>query len=60
MIDLSPNHLKTVRQILAEHVPACEVRAFGFPRDMFLQRTIPTSTSQSSALRHWTGARLHG
>ena len=29
MIDLSPNHLTTVRQILAEHVPACEVRAFG-------------------------------
>ncbi len=29
MIDLSPNQLKTVRQILAEHVPACEVRAFG-------------------------------
>ena len=29
MIDLSPNHLKTVRHILAEHVPACEVRAFG-------------------------------
>ena len=29
MIDLSPTHLKTVRQILAEHVPACEVRAFG-------------------------------
>ncbi len=29
MIDLSPDHLKTVRQILAEHVPACEVRAFG-------------------------------
>ena len=29
MIDLSPNHLKTVRQILAEHVPACEVRTFG-------------------------------
>ena len=29
MIDLSPNHLRTVRQILAEHVPACEVRAFG-------------------------------
>ena len=29
MIDMSPNHLKTVRQILAEHVPACEVRAFG-------------------------------
>ena len=29
MIDLSSNHLKTVRQILAEHVPACEVRAFG-------------------------------
>ena len=29
MIDLSPNHLKTVQQILAEHVPACEVRAFG-------------------------------
>ena len=29
MIDLSPNHLKTVRQILAEHAPTCEVRAFG-------------------------------
>ena len=29
MIDLSPNHLKTVRKILAEQVPACEVRAFG-------------------------------
>ena len=29
MIDLSPNHLRTVKQILAEHVPACEVRAFG-------------------------------
>ncbi len=29
MIDLSPNHLKTVKQILAKHVPACEVRAFG-------------------------------
>lgn len=29
MIDLSPNHLKTVRQILAKHVPDCEVRAFG-------------------------------
>ena len=29
MIDLNPNHLKTVKQSLAEHVPACEVRAFG-------------------------------
>ena len=29
MIDLSPDHLQTVRQILAEYVPACEVRAFG-------------------------------
>ncbi|MCY4413150.1 MAG: restriction endonuclease subunit S [Caldilineaceae bacterium] len=29
MIDLNPNHLETVRQILAYHVPACEVRAFG-------------------------------
>ena len=29
MIDLNPNHLETVRRILAEHVPACEVRAFG-------------------------------
>lgn len=29
MIDLSPDHLNTVKQILAEHVPACEVRAFG-------------------------------
>lgn len=29
MIDLGPDHLKTVRRILAEHVPDCEVRAFG-------------------------------
>ena len=29
MIDLNPNHLVTVQRILAEHVPECEVRAFG-------------------------------
>ena len=29
MIDLNPNHLATVKAILAEHVPECEVRAFG-------------------------------
>ena len=29
MIDLSPDHLATVKSILAEHVPECEVRAFG-------------------------------
>ena len=29
MIDLNPNHLETVKAILAEHVPECEVRAFG-------------------------------
>ena len=29
MIDLNPNHLATVERILAEHVPECEVRAFG-------------------------------
>ena len=29
MIDLNPNHLGTVKAILAEHVPNCEVRAFG-------------------------------
>ena len=29
MIDVNPNHLKTVTRILAEHVPECEVRAFG-------------------------------
>ena len=29
MIDLNPNHLATVQRILAEHVPECEVRAFG-------------------------------
>ena len=29
MIDLNPIHLETVRRILAEHVPTCEVRAFG-------------------------------
>ena len=29
MIDLSPTHLAIVEGILAEHVPECEVRAFG-------------------------------
>ena len=29
MIDLNPNHLTTVKRILAEHVPECEARAFG-------------------------------
>ena len=29
MIDLSPAHLAIVERILAEHVPGCEVRAFG-------------------------------
>ena len=28
-IDLNPNHLATVLRILAQHVPKCEVRAFG-------------------------------
>ena len=28
-VDLNPNHLGTVKAILAEHVPECEVRAFG-------------------------------
>lgn len=29
MIDLKPKHLETVRNLLASHVPECEVRAFG-------------------------------
>ena len=29
MIDLNPGQLSTVKAILAEHVPECEVRAFG-------------------------------
>ena len=29
MIDLSPNHLATVKAVLAEHVPVCKVRALG-------------------------------
>ena len=29
MIDLTPKHLETIQHILAEHVPECEVRAFG-------------------------------
>ena len=28
-VDLNPNYLATVERILAEHVPECEVRAFG-------------------------------
>lgn len=29
MIDLAPQHLATIRRILAEHVPECEARVFG-------------------------------
>ena len=29
MIDLNPVHLAIVERILADHVPGCEVRAFG-------------------------------
>ena len=29
MIDVSYEHLETVKRILANHVPNCEVRAFG-------------------------------
>lgn len=29
MIDLSPHHLETVRKILAQYAPECEIRAFG-------------------------------
>jgi uncharacterized protein len=29
MIDVTADHLRTVTRILAEHVPACEVWAFG-------------------------------
>ena len=28
-IDINPNHLETIQRILNEHVPDCEVRAFG-------------------------------
>ena len=28
-IDINPNHLETIQRILEEHVPDCEVRAFG-------------------------------
>ena len=29
MIDLAPQHLDTIRAILREYAPGCEVRAFG-------------------------------
>ena len=29
MIDLPPSQLETVKRILVQHVPQCEVRAFG-------------------------------
>ncbi|MDF7808184.1 nucleotidyltransferase domain-containing protein [Pontiellaceae bacterium B12219] len=29
MINLAENHLNTVRRILADYVPSCEIRAFG-------------------------------
>ena len=35
MIDLKPEHLSEVRQILNEHVPEWEVRAFGSRVDGF-------------------------
>ncbi len=29
MIDIAPQHLQIITEILREHVPECEVRAFG-------------------------------
>ena len=29
MIDIKPVHLETIKRILTEHVPDCEVRAYG-------------------------------
>lgn len=29
MIDLQPEYLKIIKEILAQHVPNCEVRAYG-------------------------------
>ncbi len=29
MIDLSPEHLEIIKEILQKHVPGCEVRAYG-------------------------------
>lgn len=29
MIDLTPEELETVKQLLRQHLPSCEVRAFG-------------------------------
>ena len=29
MTNVSPKHLETIKRILAEYVPGCEVRAFG-------------------------------
>ena len=29
MLDLNPHHLEEVQQIVAEHIPDCEVRSFG-------------------------------
>ena len=29
MIDLTPKHLEMIQRILAEHIPECEIRAFG-------------------------------
>ena len=48
MIDLNPNHLGTVTAILAEHVPECEVRAFG-SRATWTAKNYSDSTWPSAA-----------
>ena len=57
LIDLNPNYFAIVERILAEHVPECEVRAFG-SRHPGLPRTTPTLISQSSEAGPWTGGHL--
>lgn len=59
MIDIAAAHLATVRTILSQHVPACEVRAFGSrvngttrPYSDLDLAVVAASSLTGDALRH--------
>ena len=61
MIDLNPNHLETVKRILAEHVPGCEV-AVGDEGSRCLACSPSTTTSSQTGwwTRSWGKYRRGG
>ena len=55
MIDLKPHHLEEVQQILAEHVPDCEVRVLRLDERSGPPVSIPISTLPSLVTNPWIG-----